>query len=93
MPWVRAKVTELFGADLRSLAAFRIVLALPVLADLASRVSNLSAHYADEGVLPRDVLLEEGVLHSRTFSLNLINGELSERRRASSRAKRRASQR
>lgn len=75
MPWVRAKATELFGADLRSLAAFRIVLALLVLADLASRVTNLSAHYADEGVLPREVLLEEGILHPWTFSLNLINGE------------------
>lgn len=75
MPWVRTKVTEVFGADLCSLAAFRIVLALLVLADLASRVTNLSAHYADEGVLPRDVLLEEGILHPWTFSLNLINGE------------------
>jgi hypothetical protein len=32
--WVYAKVVEIFGADLRSLATFRIVLALLVLADL-----------------------------------------------------------
>ena len=75
MSWARAKATELFGADLRSLAVFRIVLALLVLTDLAGRITNLSAHYADDGVLPREVLLEEGILHPWAFSLNLINGE------------------
>jgi hypothetical protein len=73
--WARAKVVELFGADLRSLAAFRIVLALLVLADLCMRATDFYAHYADEGVLPRDQLLEEGLLDSWDFSLNLINGE------------------
>ncbi len=57
--WGRAKVTEVFGADLRSLAAFRIVLAVLVLADLANRATDLSAHYADKGVLPRPTLLRE----------------------------------
>lgn len=73
--WSRAKLVELFGADLRSLAAFRIVLALLVLADLGMRATDLYAHYADDGVLPRDQLLEEGLLDSWDFSLSLINGE------------------
>jgi hypothetical protein len=60
--WGRAKVREVFGADLRSLAAFRIVLALLVLADLASRATDLYAHYADKGILLRSVLLG-GVLN------------------------------
>ena len=72
--WGRAKVVELFGTDLRSLAALRIVLAILVLADLAGRVTDLSAHYTDEGVLPRSVLLED-VLSQWSFSLNLMNGE------------------
>lgn len=72
--WGRAKLLEVFGADLRSLAAFRIVLALLVLADLANRATDLSAHYADEGVLPRTVLIEE-LLHPSKFSLNLMNGQ------------------
>src|SRR5215218_948002 len=72
--WGRAKVAELFGADLRSLAAFRVVLAILVLADLANRATDLSTHYADKGILPRDALLQE-VSNRWQFSLNLINGE------------------
>ena len=69
-----AKIAEIFGADLRSLAAFRIVLALLVLADLAGRSTDLYAHYTDRGILPRGVLVEE-VLSPWVFSVNLINGE------------------
>ena len=73
--WGRAKVVELFGADLRSLAVFRIVLAILVLADLANRATDLSAHYTDKGVLPRTVLTQE-VLSRWSFSLNVMNGEV-----------------
>src|SRR5918994_2019892 len=69
----RAKIFDIFGADLRSLAVFRIVLALLVLADLANRATDLYQHYADAGVLPRTVLVEE-VLSPWVFSLNLMNG-------------------
>lgn len=75
-PSWRARVTgiatRMFGADLRSLAALRIVLALIVLADLAGRATNLRAHYTDEGVLPRDVLID-GLAPER-WSLALVNG-------------------
>ena len=71
--WWRTKVMEVFGADLRSLATFRIVLALLVLADLASRATDLTAHYTDAGVMPRTDLLEQ-VLGPWQFSLNLMNG-------------------
>jgi hypothetical protein len=50
---------EVLGADPRSLAVFRIVLTLLVLADLANRHTDLAAHYADRGALPRAVLLDE----------------------------------
>src|ERR687893_102041 len=71
---VRAKIVEIFGADLRSLAVFRIVLALLVLADLANRATDLYQHYTDAGVLPRTALIEE-VLSPWAFSLNLMNGK------------------
>jgi len=71
---VRKKVMDIFGADLRSLAVFRLVLALLVLSDLANRASDLSAHYTGNGILPRAVLIEE-VLDNSKFSLNLANGE------------------
>src|ERR671921_1183168 len=71
--WAYAKVVEIFGADLRSLATFRIVLALLVLSDLANRATDLVAHYTDAGIMPRTVLVEQ-VLSPWAFSLNLMNG-------------------
>ena len=71
--WGRGKVAEVFGADLRSLATLRVVLALLVISDIVNRAGDLSAHYADEGVMPRSVLLEE-VLNPWAFSVNLMNG-------------------
>jgi len=71
--WAYAKVVDVFGADLRSLAAFRIVIALLALADLAIRATDLTAHYTDAGVMPRVVLVEQ-VLNPWAFSLNLMNG-------------------
>ncbi len=48
----REKLEELFGIDLRSLAAFRIVLAVILLLDLIFRAPWIEAHYTDAGVLP-----------------------------------------
>ena len=71
--WAYAKVMEIFGADLRSLATLRIVLALLALSDLANRATDLTAHYTDAGVLPRSVLVDQ-VLSPNSFSLDLLNG-------------------
>ncbi|HWP60817.1 MAG TPA: HTTM domain-containing protein [Candidatus Acidoferrales bacterium] len=69
----KKKLGEIFGADLRSLAALRICLALLILIDLLQRSRDLVAHYSDAGVLPRSVLLEN--LRNRWHvSLHLING-------------------
>ena len=76
MSWGRAKVVEVFGADLRSLAVFRMALAVMVLVDLAYRATDLSVFYTDGGVLPRGVLVQdESVLERWRFSLNLLSGE------------------
>lgn len=72
--WVSDRILDVFGVDLRSLAAFRILLALLVLATLAVRLTDLSAHYTDSGILPRAPLIEEE-LSRWQFSLTLINGE------------------
>src|SRR5919107_5643351 len=66
---VRAKIVEIFGADLRPLAVFRVVLALLVLADLANRATDLyqqlhrrrglASHRSHEGSAePLGVLVE-----------------------------------
>lgn len=73
--WTGVKAREVFTADLRSLAALRIALAVVVLMDLAWRAADLTAHYTDAGVLPRaDLLGNRSLLSHWTFSLNLISG-------------------
>jgi hypothetical protein len=69
-----ASIAQIFGADLRSLAVLRIVLASIVLLDLAGRFQNIRVHYTDAGVLPRQVLISE--LNTWRWSLYLINGTL-----------------
>ena len=67
------KVAEIFGSDLRSLATFRIVIAILALFDLLIRATDLTAHYTDAGVMPRTVLIQQ-VLDPWQFSFNLMNG-------------------
>ncbi len=71
--WTYAKIMDVFGADLRSLATFRIVLALLVLSDLLNRATDLTVHYTDAGVMPRADLVQQ-LLNPWAFSLNLMNG-------------------
>jgi len=48
---------RVFGADVRALAIFRVALGVVVLGDLASRAADLTAHYTDAGVWPRDAVI------------------------------------
>ena len=50
------KLDQLFGIDLRSLAALRIGMGVMLLVDLALRLPNLRAHYTEAGVVPRETL-------------------------------------
>lgn len=70
--WSR-KLNEMFGIDIRSLALFRIGLGLILLGDLFLRLQDLNAHYTDDGVLPRDVLIAN-LIGSWNISLHLITG-------------------
>lgn len=67
-----ALLADLFGIDLRSLAAFRIALAGLVLVDLVGRAQILEAFYTDAGALPR-ALIDPPL---RAFSLHLLSGAL-----------------
>ena len=70
---MKSKIEELFGADLRSLAALRIGVALVLILDLCQRASDLEAHYSDFGVAPRSLVIDN--LDSRWFvSLHLLSG-------------------
>ena len=68
-----SKLEELFGFDLRSLALFRIGLALIIIAELIIRAGDLTAHYSDAGVVPRTLLKE--ISSPFYWSINSISGE------------------
>ncbi|MBC8350681.1 MAG: HTTM domain-containing protein [Planctomycetes bacterium] len=74
------KTIELFGVDLRSLAAFRIGAAGVLLLDLWYRGQEITAYFTDAGVLPRTGridILEAGDQFGfrHTWSLHLMSGE------------------
>ena len=69
--WGNSRFGLIFGADLRSLAVFRMAMALIVLMDVVARLSSLRVQYTEDGVMPR-TLLVEGAVRWR-WSLNLIN--------------------
>jgi hypothetical protein len=66
---VRGMFAEWFGLDLRSLAVYRIGLGLLLLADLIGRAGDLTAHYTDQGVLPRSA-----ITGGHYISLHLLDG-------------------
>jgi hypothetical protein len=63
------------GLDTRSLAFFRVALALVVLYDLLNRLPFLEAHYTDFGVLPRDEHLDK-FMGQWLWSFHLLSGRL-----------------
>ncbi len=54
-----AKTRAIFGIDLRTLALFRVLLAIALIVDLGMRARDLAAHYSDHGILPRVALISE----------------------------------
>jgi hypothetical protein len=56
---LRGALSRRLGADARALAAFRVALALLLLADLARRAGSVVAFHTDGGVLPRAVVAAE----------------------------------
>lgn len=65
---------NLFSFDLRSLALFRVGLALLILGDLIHRSFDLRAFYTDFGVLPRWVLMQNS---DHCLSLHAMSGSLA----------------
>jgi len=67
------QIRRVFALDLRSLAAFRIALALFVLYDLVNRSLDLTAHYTDDGVIPRATLLAN-LWNPHVLSVHMFTG-------------------
>lgn len=70
----RVDSTQSFGIDPRSLALFRVALALVLLSDLWLRINNLGAFYTDDGVLPRAAQIELFGGLSALVSVHMMNG-------------------
>jgi len=68
-------IQNVFNLDLRSLALFRICLALVNLIDLLTRFHNLIPHYTNDGVLPLPALKE--VSNPFYWSLFSLSGQAS----------------
>lgn len=72
---------EPLSIDLRSLAAYRIAIALLLLVDLATRAVDLSDHYTDHGFYPRSarIALEHSDWYDGEiryeWSLHMLSGE------------------
>ena len=66
-------LAEIFALDVRSLALFRVSVALVVLADLAARSGDLRDHYTDVGILPRATAIAEYGRYG-FLSLHLFGG-------------------
>lgn len=73
---IRSKIfyylTLPFAIDLRTLALFRLCLALMVISDLVLRSRDLVAFYTDAGVLPRTIAVSQA--SDWAYSLHFING-------------------
>ena len=67
---------HMFQVDLRALAAFRIGIGLVLIWDLIVRSFDLSAHYTDDGVLPRTALIDTYLSLRPYLSLHILNGTL-----------------
>ena len=72
---LRAAARQALLIDLRTLALFRVLLALMVIVDLAMRARDLTAHYSDRGVLPRSALIAD--FGSWFPSVHLMSGSPS----------------
>ncbi len=71
---------DVFGIDLRSLAAFRIATAGIILCDLWYRGQEIAAFYTDQGILPRAAriaLIDAGDQfgYRHQWSLHMLSGE------------------
>ena len=69
-----AKLEQMFGFDLRSLAAFRIGIALIIICDLIIRSQDIKELYSDLGVIPRTGLIDQ-ILNPWYWSVYLLSGQ------------------
>lgn len=63
---------ESYALDIRSLAVFRILVAIVVLTDLVSRMPHARQLYSDAGVFPRSLAM--ALVHPDRWSVMFVSG-------------------
>lgn len=71
---VATRWEKIFGVDYRSLALARVMLGLLIFVDLGMRAVDLSAHYTDAGVHPREFAFG---MNGYYVCVHMMNGEWS----------------
>jgi predicted DCC family thiol-disulfide oxidoreductase YuxK len=71
--WLRTRLVEPFGIDLRTLALFRVAVGVVLCCDLVNRLDDVRAFYTDAGTLPRDWMVQVNGLWRLT--VHAANGE------------------
>ena len=69
---MKSKLHQVFGVDPRSLALFRVCVAVLLLADLGIRMQDFSAMYTEEGILP--LAMAEQYHEEWRWSLHFLSG-------------------
>lgn len=72
--FLTSRIPAIFGIDPRTLALFRVAIALVLLYDLAGRVVDVRAFYSDEGIVT--VAQQKEVLLPWLWSVNFLNGSV-----------------
>ncbi len=72
---IQEKLKQLLGIDLRSLALFRICIALIIIVDLFQRFRDLEPFYSDSGIFTR-ALQMSNYLNANYISLHMISGNV-----------------
>ncbi|KYR02878.1 hypothetical protein DLAC_00351 [Tieghemostelium lacteum] len=68
----KLKMQQMFGMDLRSIALFRVVMALCVIGDMLERLTDLRVMYTEEGIMPRSLIVTR-YSSNFFFPIHLIN--------------------
>lgn len=69
-------LASLAAIDVRSLAAFRIMLGALIFWDQCIALTNVRAFYTDDGILPRAFLLTHRMIDGSAWSLHMLAGSV-----------------
>ncbi|EFA76512.1 hypothetical protein PPL_10280 [Heterostelium album PN500] len=70
---VHSKLETILGVDKRALSIFRFFIGIIGIIDLLERWPDIKAHYSDEGLLPRSIVVDN-FWNTNWFSIHLISG-------------------